>query len=378
MINIFQPDLGKEELKLVSEVFSSNWIGKGDYVLNFERDFAKSLRTSDKLFISTNSCTEALFLASKLYDFNLNDEIIVPSISFGAVGNCIVDAGAKLVLCDVDKYSLNTSASFIEEKITRKTKAVIITHFGGIPCEMDEIVELCNKKNIKLIEDSACCPKSFYKNKAVGTIGDMGMWSFDAMKIICTGDGGMIYLKNIDEIEIIKELLYLGLPNRQKSGIDSFKGGDNKWWEYQITRPGRRSIMNNISGAIGIAQLSKLNQKLARRKEIHEIYVNELSSLEWLKLPPSCPSYIQSSYYFFWIQLEKRNELATYLKSKGIYTTFRYFPLHRVSYFQLQSCNLPNSDYAADSTLCIPLHSSLSNYDVYYIIETIKSFETHL
>lgn len=378
MINIFQPDLGEEELKLVSEVFSSNWIGKGDYVLNFEREFAKSLQSNDKHFVSTNSCTEALFLASKLYNFNINDEIIAPSISFGAVGNCIVDAGAKLVLCDVDKNSLNTTASFIEEKITNKTKAVIITHFGGVPCEMDEIITLCNEKEILLIEDSACCPKSFYKNKAIGTMGDMGMWSFDAMKIICTGDGGMMYLRNLDDVEIIKELLYLGLSNRQKSGIDSFKGGDNQWWEYQITRPGRRSIMNNISGAIGLAQLSKLDHKLARRKEIHQIYFNALSLLDWLILPPVCPSYIESSFYFFWVQLEKRDEFAKYLKSKDIYTTFRYYPLHRVSFFQLQNSKLPNSDYAADSTLCIPLHSSLSNQDVNYIIETIKSFESHI
>lgn len=375
MINIFQPDLGDAELSVLSEVFKSNWIGKGDYVLKFEAGFANVLKTDPKYFTSTNSCTEALFLAAKLYDFNPNDEIIAPSISFGAVGNCVVDCGATLVLCDVDKHTLNATAEHISKKITSKTKAVIITHYGGMTCEMDEIVALCNEKNIILIEDSACCPVSFYKGKAAGTIGDMGMWSFDAMKIICTGDGGMIYIKDEELKENLKEQIYLGLPNRQKSGIDSYKGGNSTWWEYQITRPGRRSIMNNIAGALGLVQLDSLAGKIARRREIHETYVEAFKDLNWLTLPPEIPSYMESSYYFFWVQLEERDRFANYLKERNIYSTFRYYPLHRVTYFNLEDADCPNSDYAADRTLCIPLHSSLSDADVTHIIESVQSFK---
>jgi len=373
MINVFQPELSKEELQAIAKVFSSNWIGKGEQVKQFEEKFAAMFQISPDHFTSTTCCTEALFLASELFNYDSTSEIIVPDISFVAAGSSVLAKHAKLVLCDVDPRTLNATADSIKEKISSKTKAVILNHYGGVPCEMEPIAELCRTKNILIIEDSACAIRSFYKGRGCGTIGDMGVWSFDAMKAICTGDGGMIYLKSPEKMINAREFLYLGLPVKEKSGMDGVKAGKANWWEYDIRRYGRRALMNNIMASIGLEQLNKLNRFLHRKKEICETYMQELSSLDWLVLPPPLPDYIESSYYFFWVQLANRDGLAKFLYENGVYTTFRYWPLHKVKLFNSKS-RFPNSDYVSKHTLNLPLHQSLSDNDVAKIIELIFQY----
>ena len=376
MINLFQPSLGEDELKEIEKVFESNWIGKGKEVSDFEEAFADNLKTKKEHFLTTTSCTEAIFLSADLFEFSEDDEIIVPSISFPSVASSIISKGAKIVFCDVDKHTLNVRAEDIEKEITSKTKAVFVTHYGGIPCEMDEIISLCEKHNILVIEDSACAVRSFYKNKACGTIGDMGMWSFDAMKTLCTGDGSMIYLKDLELVDVAKEQLYLGLPIKQKSGLDSSSDGSANWWEFELNRPGRRAIMNNIAGAIGKVQAKKVDSYIKRREEIYNKYVEGLKDLSWLKLPPMIDDYVESSYYFFWIQTESRDELAKYLLDNDVYTTFRYWPLHKVDYLKEYVVKeYPNSEYASQYTLNLPLHQSLSDENVETIIKLIKEFK---
>lgn len=375
MINIFQPALGAEELAAIAKVFESNWIGKGNSTLEFEKAFAASLRTSPDNFTSTTCCTEGLFLASQIFGFSAQDEVIAPSISFVAVGSAIVSSGAKLVLCDVDARSLNVTAEDIARVITPRTKAIYLNHYGGVPCEMDSIMSLCSEKGIIVIEDAACAIRSFYKKKACGTFGDMGVWSFDAMKTLCTGDGGMLWFKSLEYLAQAKEQLYLGLPNRQKSGMDSSAGGNANWWEYEVERPGRRAIMNNITGAIGVEQLKKLDTFLSRRRAIYERYCEELADISAITLPPELTPGVESSYYFFWIQTARRDELARYLLENKVYTTFRYWPLHRVEFFGQKNAHLPKSDLVASQTLNIPLHQSLSDSDVEKVIDLIKSFK---
>jgi aminotransferase len=377
MINIFQPSLGSEELKRLEDVFASNWIGKGQQVLDFEREFAESLGADPRHFTSTTCCTEGLYLAPHLFDLGPGDEVIVPSISFVAVGSAVISCGAKPVFCDVDPRSLNVRSGDIEKRITPQTRAVYVTHYAGLPCEMDPILDLCGRHDIKVIEDAACTVRSFYKGKACGTLGDMGIWSFDAMKILCAGDGGMIYLRDRKILDAAKEALYLGLPNKQKSGMDSSEAGAANWWEFEVNRPARRAIMNNISGAIAMAQMEKLPDFLARRREIDRRYREELDDLEWLELPPPVPSDCTSSYYLFWVQTDHRDFLARFLKDNGVYTTYRYWPLHKVKLFAEaagKTPDLPGAEEASRRTLNIPLHQSLTDDDVTKIIKLVKKF----
>lgn len=375
MINLFQPSLDDAESHVISKVFASNWLGKGQQVKEFEQGFADSLKTDAGHFLSTTSCTEAIFLSAKLFGLSAGDEVIVPTISFPSVGSAVVESGATMVFCDVDKRSLNVRAKDIEPLISDKTKALYVTHYGGISCDMDDIIKLCQQHNIAIMEDAACAVRSFYKGKACGTLGDMGMWSFDAMKTLSTADGGMMYIANQDKRIEAEESLYLGLPVKSKSGLDSSSEGAANWWEFQMNRTGRRAIMNNVTAAMGLSQLEKLDDFIARRQAIFETYYQSLAGIGDIDLPPQPDFDYVSSYYFFWIQTQHRDQLAQFLLDKGIYTTFRYWPLDKVDLFSTYAIeSYPNADYAAKYTLNLPLHQSLSEDDVMLIIDTIKAF----
>ena len=377
MINIFQPSLGEQELQAIKEVFESNWIGPGPKTAEFEERFSRFISTDRENVTMTNSCTEGMF---QVLDWILEpgDEVIIPTIGFVGAANAVIGNGGTPVFCDVDPLSLNTTAACIEEKITDKTRAVLLIHYAGWSCNMDPIIELCEEKEIWVIEDNACSVATTYKGRPTGTLGDFGVWSFDSMKILVTGDGSIIHAKDPDMLAEIKTRSYLGLLSQ--SGYSS--SVDQKWWEYDISYPGRRSVVNDITSAIGLVQLSRLEEFIDRRKQIHDHYNAFLGDRNWIKTPtPIYESGLgdrESSYYMYWIQLQDertRDKLAVHLKENNIYTTFRYYPLHLVKYYDQYHEQLPNAEKAANITLCIPLHQALTVEEVEYIAEKIRSFK---
>lgn len=371
MINVMQPTLGEEELNAIRGVFDSNWIGKGQLVLDFEKMYAEHLGTTKEHVLSTNCCSEGLFSSMYLCDIQPGDEVIVPTISFVGAGNAVCSNGSKLVLCDVDPRTLNTRAEDIEKVITPKTKAILLLHFGGVPCDMDQIMPLAKAYGIKVIEDCAAGVCSKYKGHSLGLDGDMAMWSFDAMKVLVCGDGAMLHFKDPQMRDRADKWLYFGLE--AKSGYENSVA--QKWWEFDISCYGHRAIMNNVTAAMAIEQLKKLPGFMEKREKVHCLYNEGLNDVSWIDLPLPLDEGSKSSFYFYHIQLKngKRDELARYLRQNGIYTTYRYFPLHRVPHYGVTGV-FPGADYAADNTLCLPIHQSLSEDDVNMIIEKIKEF----
>lgn len=371
MINVMQPALGEEELKRIGEVFESNWLGKGKLVSEFEEKYAKHLGTTGRHVLSTNCCSEGLFSSMYLCDIKPGDEVILPTISFIGAGNAVCANGSKMVLCDVDKRTLNARVEDIEKVITKKTKAILLLHFGGIPCEMDGIMELAEKYRLKVIEDCAAGVSSKYKGKPLGTFGDIGMWSFDAMKILVCGDGAILHFKDPELRERAEKYLYFGLET--KSGYENSVA--QKWWEFDISCYGHRAVMNDITAAMALEQLKKVPMFIEEREKVHNFYSCNLKNISWIDLPLPIPEYCTTSYYFYHIQLKngKRDELAYYLRQNGIYTTYRYFPLHRVKKYR-NSGRFYNADYAADNTLCLPIHQSLTCDNCALIVDKIKEF----
>lgn len=372
MINIFEPTLGEEELESLKKVFESRWLGKGPKTKEFEILFSNLLNVSSDKIISTNCCSEGLFSSLYICGIKPGDEVIVPTISFIGAGNAVMAHGAKMVFCDVDRRTLNATAKDIVKVITPKTKALLLLHYGGNAYAMEEIMEVVKKYNLILIEDSAAGVCSTYKGKALGTFGDMGMWSFDAMKVLVTGDGAMLYFNTPELCKKAEKYLYFGLES--KSGYSNTV--DQKWWEFDVSCFGHRAIMNDITAAIGIEQLKKLPVYMTKRKKVHEFYNINLSNLTWLDLPLELPENSTSTYYFYHIQVKGnyRDALAKHLRENGIYTTYRYYPLHRVKGYGLNEVDFPNADYAADHTLNLPIHQSLSEEDTKYIVEKIIEF----
>lgn len=372
MINVFQPALGNEEVEAVRQVFASNWVGKGKITQQFERAFGDFVGVSPQQVRSINSCTEGLFQAMALLDIGPGDEVILPSLSFVGAANAIAASGARPVFCDVDPRTLNATAEHIEACLSPHTSAVLLLHYGGAPCDMDPICALVEAKGIALIEDSACSVASAWHGRACGTLGDIGVWSFDAMKILVTGDGGMVYCRDPQKMARLERLIYLGLE--QNSGFaQAEQGARSGWWAFEVSEFGRRSIMNDVAAAIGLEQIKKLPAFIERRRQICAFYDAALRDLDWLQTPPALPSDAESSYYFYWVQSPDRDRLAAHLREQGIYTTFRYYPLHRVRAYG-SSAHLPNAELAAETTLCLPLHQALSDDDLTRIAGAVSEF----
>jgi|TARA_Y100000310_G_C20605614_1_gene775313 aminotransferase len=376
MINIFQPSLGHEEIRALNKLFETNWVGKGKKTDEFIQAFSDKIGSESDHMLTLNSCSEGIFQVLEFMQFKIDDEIIIPSISFVASANATIDCGLVPIFCDVDKRTLNARASDIEKCITNRTKAVLLLNYGGYPVEYSEINLLLKKYDLKLIIDNACSPFSTYNGMNTGLWGDFGIWSFDAMKILVTGDGGMVYAKNTEHKRAIEMRSYLGQTT--PSGYAS--KGSKIWWEFDIDHHGRRSITNDIASTIGLVQLKKIDTFLIKRKRVHEFYNNELAQFEEFELPSPVPANCETSYYFYWIRLpsqKHRDSLAKYLKKNDVYTTFRYYPLHLIKYYK-NVRKLKNSEDAVKRVLCLPIHQALSKSDLAKIVDLIYSWKRNI
>ncbi|MEU6057075.1 DegT/DnrJ/EryC1/StrS family aminotransferase [Streptomyces sp. NPDC047097] len=371
MIHLHQPQVGQEELDAVAEVFASKWLGHGPRTRAFEAAFAAHLHVGAEHVAFLNSGTAGLFLAVESLDLKEGDEVVLPSLSFVAAANAVVASGGRPVFCDVDRRTLNPSAEDIERVVGERTKAVLVLHYGGSPGDIVRIAELCRRIGVPLIEDAACSVASTVDGRAVGTLGDFAMWSFDAMKVMVCGDGGMLYARDPEAAARARRLAYHGLA--QPTGF-GYAQVSSRWWELDIPEVGRRAIGNDLTAAIGAVQLRRLPELVGRRRELAELYDRELAGVPGLLLPPPLPDGHESTYYFYWVQMAPgvRDEVANELRAAGIYTTFRYAPLHRVPAYGSTDLVLPGSDYASDRTLCLPLHPGLDDEDVRIVAAALR------
>lgn len=369
MIDVFSNSLGKEELDAVAEAFSSRWVGNGRQCSVFEREFASHLNVNEVLL--TNNCTAAIYIGLKAIGVSKGDEVIVSTINFVACAGAILDTGAVPVFADVDPISLDILPSEIVRLSTCRTKAVVLLHYGGHPAPFDEIKAVC-RPGCAIFEDSANAVSSVYKGRSCGTLADAGAFSFDAMKILVMCDGGALYIKDVDALKRARSLRYLGLSPKTTSGMDSMKEKSRRWWEYDLCTTSGRYVSNDVMATIGRVQLRKLGGFIERRRQIWTYYQRELGQVGGIMCPPEPRAGCSSSYYLYWIRVpSRRDELAEFLAANGVYSTFRYFPLHMVRYFGSQA-RLPNAERVNECTLNIPLHQNLGDSDVERICGLIR------
>ncbi|MFI2778822.1 DegT/DnrJ/EryC1/StrS family aminotransferase [Streptomyces sp. ALB3] len=377
MIHLFQPQTGDEELAAVAEVFAEKWLGHGPRTKAFEAEFAAHVGVDPEHMVFLNSGTAGLFLAMECLGLGEGDEVVLPSLSFLAAANAVLAMGARPVFCDVDPRTLNPDAAHVEAVLTDRTKAVVVLHYGGYPGDIEAIARLCRDRNIPLVEDAACSAGSRVDGKVVGGFGDLAMWSFDAMKVLVTGDGGMLWARDRELAVRARRLAYHGLV--QSSGIGHARVS-HRWWELEVPEIGRRIIGNDLTAAIGRVQLRRLPEFVARRREIVQLYDRELAGVPGLLTPPPLPAGHESTYYFYWVQFEEemRDGIASELLAADIYTTFRYAPLHKVAAYGHDGRVLASSDHAAARTLCLPLHPGLTDEDVRTVAATLRKAVTAL
>lgn len=368
MINVFGSKVSEEEISAVNEVMKTQWMGFGKKVEEFEKLFEKNRNVENFLLVDSGS--NALFMAVHLLDLPQGSEIIVPTFTWVSCAQAILLAGHKPVFCDVDLKTHNVTAELIKPHITEKTGAIMVVHYAGKPVDMDPILEL----GYPIIEDAAHAVDSYYKGMLCGSIGDIGIYSFDSVKNITTIEGGGITFRDSEKYERAKRLRYCGIG---KSGFDAAVNGaqnKNRWWEYNISEPFIKMLPTNVGAAVGIEQLKKINLLQEHRKTIWDFYQKSFENINWI-IKPIDPNIDEThSYFTYVITVDKdRDGLAKFLLDNGIYTTLRYHPLHMNPLYNSNK-DLPNSILLNEKSLSIPIHPNLSMEDAEYVVNKIKEF----
>ena len=366
MIPIFSNTLGDEELHEMRRVIESRWLGIGKECEQFEKELAQHFAVPRLLL--TNCATSGIYLALRCLDLQPGDEVIIPAIHYVATAGAVIEMGGTPVFADVHPHTLNVTPGDLLKRRSGRTVGVILNHYGGHPCDMDEV--MAATRGLWVLEDAANAPASTYDGQAVGTFGDAGVWSFDSMKILSMADGGALWLRDNDAHQRAWRLRNLGLDSLS-GAAKAEQGNHGMWWEFTVPEPSPRFDSNDLLASIGRVQLRKLPLFLKRRAAIWDAYQRELDGVGDVVLPPEPIAGSTTSHYLFWIQTAHRDDLARHLYANGVYTTFRYFPLHWA--FGLDQ-DLPNAEQAARRTLCLPLHQNLTDDHVFEIVTLIQRF----
>lgn len=366
------PYFNGNEKKYIEEVLSSGFVS-GDR--KYTKIVQETLETNFNLTktLLTTSCSTALDMSAMLLNLQNGDEVIMPSFTFVSTANAIVLQNAKPVFVDVDDY-LNIDLNKIEEKITSRTRAIYPVHYAGCSCDMDKLMNIAQKHNLKVIEDAAQAVNAKYKNKYLGSIGDMGTYSFHETKNFVCGEGGALIINNdqyIDRAEIIREKG----TNRSKF----FKGFVDKYTWCDI---GSSYLPSDILAAVLQAQLENKDIITKKRKQVFDRYVNGLKKLEEREILSiiKIPEYNTPNYHIFYFLLNDvntRDSLLSYLKNNGIGAVFHYIPLHtsimgkKLGY---KLGDLPVSESVSERLIRLPIFASLTDTEVDYIINSIYTY----
>ena len=379
--------------ELMKAILKSNRLSSGKYVREFEKKFAKLIGT--KKAVAVSSGTDALILAlAVLYDFGARrgDEIIVPALSFVATGNAVLHAGFTPVFVDIDRRTLNIDCSKIEDVITKKTRAILPVHLMGKPADMDTINGIAKKHNLYVIEDAAEAHGAVYKNKNIGTIGDMAAYSLYVAHIISTVEGGIITTDNQDFAETIRSLRSHGRACKCESCVLNttsaycprrFEYKDNADIRFIFERIGFSSKMNEMEAVIGIGNLDIYDDILSRRRENLYYLMKEFKRFEPYMVTIKKESYEEIGPHAFPMIIQEgvkftRNQLVTFLEKNEIDTRslFSSMPTQCLGFkfLDYKEGDFPNAEYIGKHGLHIGVHQDLDKEKCDYVVNIIKQF----
>ena len=361
MIPIFEPYLEGNEKKYLMDCIDSNWVSsQGDYIIKLEQALAEYHNM--KHAIVTSNCTTAIHLSLKVLKIGSGDEVICPNLTFIAPANMVILSGAKLVLVDIHPETLTIDPNLIEKKITKKTKAIIVVHQFGHSAHMDEILLLAKKYDLRIIEDNAESIGAKYKNKLLGTFGDISTNSFFGNKIITSGEGGALLTNNADFAIKCKELRDHGMNHKKK---------------YHYVDLGYNYRMTNMQAAVGLAQMEKLDVILELRKNQMDYYYNKLSNIEGVALRKYA-DWCSPVHWMLTILVgneHNRDELINFMWQNNIECRPMINPVNKADHLAGKFDELfPVSDSVAMQSVHLPSSSYLNNSKINLIVDKIRAY----
>lgn len=373
------PAIGKEEIKEVEDSLRFGWLGTGPKVHKFEKMFKKY--KGSKFAMALNSCTGALHLSLLAIGIKPGDEVIVPTMTFCSTAGAIIHARAKPVFVDCKKETMNIDPEDIKRKITQKTKAIIPVHMAGRPCDMDAIMKIAKRENLKVIEDCAHAIETRYHNRRAGTFGDLGCFSFYVTKNIVTGEGGMAITNNRKYADMIK---VMGLHGMSKDAWKRFS--DEGYKHYQIVYPGFKYNMMDLQAAIGIHQLPRIDKYWQRRREVWDKYNKTFKNLPVFTPAPIEPN-TKHAYHLYTLLLDidklkiTRDQFLDEMTKQNIGVGVHYIALHLHPYYQktfeYKKGDFPNAEWISERTVSLPLSAKLTDKEIKRIITGVKKVLKH-
>lgn len=363
----------EEEMSAVLEVLRSGWLTTGPRVREFEAEFAKYIGVTHAVALS--SCTAALHLALSAVGIHEGDEVILPTMTFAATGEVVLYFNARPVLVDCKKETFHLDPEQVANAITSRTRAILPVHYAGYPCDMDAILSIARQHDVRVIEDAAHALPSRYKNRIVGTLGDITCFSFYATKTLTTGEGGMV---TTESAEIAERIRMLSLHGINKDAWKRYTAEGT--WRYDIQEVGYKYNLTDLQASLGIAQLRKCDAMRARRSSLAERYNNALASLDCFEIP-QMPLEGQHAWHLYVIQVNSsalridRNRVIEELKSRGIGTSVHFIPLHLHTLYQeklgYRTGQFPNAEEHFERAISLPIYPAMTDEDSNRVIEAL-------
>ena len=364
----------EDDIKEASETLRSDFLTTGPKIEEFEKKFAEYVDAEYAVAVANG--TAALHAANFAANISEGDEVITTPITFAATANSVLYQGGTPVFADIDEKSYNIDPKSVEKKITDKTKAIIPVHYTGQPCEMDEIKKIADRYGLTIIEDGAHAFGATYKDKKVGSIGDMTTFSFHPVKHITTGEGGMVTTDSKELYNKLKQFRTHGITKEESNYINETDGP----WYHEQQMLGFNYRITDIQCALGISQLEKADKFLKRRREIAKRYNEAFKDFEGIKIPYQAEN-TNSSWHIYVIKLEldkltkDRKKIFKELQKENLGVNVHYIPIYHHPYYQklgYEKGLCPNAEKLYERIITIPLFPKMKDEDVKQVIKRVK------
>jgi perosamine synthetase len=375
-----KPFISDDEINEMVDTLKSGWLSMGPKTIKFEEGFTSYIGC--KKSVAVSSWTAAGHLTLEAFRLKQGDEVIVPTMTFPATAEIVCYFGAKPVIVDVDEKTLNISLEAIEKAITPRTKAIIPVHYGGQPCDLDEINEIAKKYNLKVLEDAAHSLPATYKGKKIGTISDVTCFSFYATKTLSTGEGGMICTE--DE-EIAERCAIMRMHGINRNAWKRYSESGS--WYYEVVAPGYKYNFTDLQASLGIPQLKKVDEMWDARKSIAKRYTEALKDLDLITLH-TIKEDRESSWHLYPVRLnlemlsKNRAQIIDEMKKNNVGVGVHFMPVHQHLYYT-ETFNLDDKDYPVASAafprlMSLPIYPGMTDKSVEKVIsvltDTLKQF----
>ena len=373
-IPVYRPYLGPEVTAAAQSALEAGWLGMGKLSQQFEQELETYLGLTDRRVVSTNSCTEALHISARLIGLGAGDEVIAPAFTYVAGHQAMSRTGADIVFCDIEDTNLSIDPVKVEALITDRTKAILAVDYLGLPCRLDELMELAGRHGLRVIEDAAHAFGSRSDGRPVGSFGDITCFSFGPVKTITTLEGGAVVTSDPAGVQALHELRHLGID----SDTDArYKNQRN--WDFDVVRQGYRCHLGSVPSAIGLAQLGMADEFIRNRQEYCRTYDQAFADLagrgdvqlfdtDWKDVAP----------YIYVLRLRdgsRRADLIQHLADRGIATGIHFLGAHEFSFYAgSRRGDLSVTQAATEQVLTLPLHPYMDEATLERVTDAVTSF----